>query len=189
MAGPADSATADVALLSRVAGRDQDALAALYDRHHRLLFSVILRILRDRGESEDVLQEVFVRVWDRADTYSPALGSPSSWLVRVARNRSIDRLRARQVRSGIADPIENAPAAADETPAGNPEILTAQSELGRTVRTVMAELPPEQRVLIEAAYFDGYTQSELSERFQMPLGTVKTRIRSAMQTLRERLAR
>lgn len=186
--GSTNPATVDVALLSRVARRDADALAALYDRHHRLLFSLILRILGDRGEAEDVLQEVFVRVWDRADSYSSALGAPSAWLVRVARNRAIDRLRSRQVRSGLAGAMDAAPPAADGSPSSDPEGQASQAELQRTVRAALADLPEEQRVLIDAAYFDGFTQSELAERYGLPLGTVKTRIRTAMQTLRRRLA-
>lgn len=186
--GPADPVTVDVALLSRVARRDADALAALYDRHNRLVFSLVLRILRDRGEAEDVLQDVFVRVWDRAESYSPALGTPAAWLARVARNRAIDRLRSRQVRSNLSAPFESAPPAADETTSGDPEGQANQAEFRRTVRAALADLPEEQRVLIDAAYFDGFTQSELAERFNLPLGTVKTRIRAGMQTLRQRLA-
>lgn len=188
VAGPSGSATADIALLTRIAGRDAVALSELYDRHNRLLFSLILRILRDPGESEDILQEVFVRVWDRADSYSPALGAPSAWLVRIARNRAIDRLRARQVRANVAGSFEDPPVAADLTPAGNPEQLTRTAEHRRAILSAMGQLPPEQRTLIDAAYFEGYTQSELAEKLGLPLGTVKTRIRSAMQTLRGSLA-
>ncbi len=188
VAGISGSATADIALLTRIAGRDAVALGALYDRHHRLLFSLILRILRDRGESEDILQEVFVRVWDRADSYSPALGTPSAWLVRIARNRAIDRLRARQVRANVAESFEDPPVAPDLTPTGNPEQLARTAEHRRAILAALDQLPPEQRTLIDAAYFDGYTQSELAERFTLPLGTVKTRIRTAMQTLRGTLA-
>src|SRR4030081_3348595 len=88
----------DIALLDRIVARDEQAVAELYDRHHRLLFGLILRILRDRSEAEEVLQEVFVLVWTRAETYNVALGSPAAWLVRIARNRGIDRLRANNVR-------------------------------------------------------------------------------------------
>ena len=186
-AGLSASATADIALLSRVAGRDAVALGELYDRHNRLLFSLILRILRDRGESEDVLQEVFVRVWDRADSYSPALGTPSAWLVRIARNRAIDRLRARQVRANVAESYDSPPVAADPTPAANPELLARTAEHRRAIAAALDRLPAEQRTLIDAAYFEGYTQSELADRFNLPLGTVKTRIRTAMQELRKTL--
>jgi RNA polymerase sigma-70 factor (ECF subfamily) len=179
---------ADIALLTRVAGRDAGALADLYDRHNRLLFSLILRVLRDRGEAEDVLQEVFVRVWDRADSYSPALGTPLAWLVRIARNRAIDRLRSRQVRANVAESYEDPPVAADTTTAGNPEELARTAEHRRAIVAALDQLPPEQRTLIDAAYFEGFTQSELAERFNLPLGTVKTRIRTAMQTLRQSLA-
>src|SRR5678815_4309257 len=92
----------DIALLDRIARRDQAGLAELYDRHCRLLFTLILRILKDRGEAEDVLQEVFVRVWDRADGYDPSLGAPAAWLARISRNRAIDRLRARAVRADLS---------------------------------------------------------------------------------------
>jgi RNA polymerase sigma-70 factor, ECF subfamily len=187
-AGLSASATADIALLTRVAGRDAVALGELYDRHNRLLFSLILRILRDRGESEDVLQEVFVRVWDRADTYSPALGTPLAWLVRIARNRAIDRLRSRQVRAHVAESYEAPQVAADPTPAANPELVARTAEHRRAIVAALDQLPAEQRSLIDAAYFEGYTQSELAERFNLPLGTVKTRIRTAMQELRRTLA-
>ena len=103
------TSAADIALLDRIARRDQAGLAELYDRHCRLLFSLILRILRDRGEAEDVLQEVFVRVWDRADSYNPSLGTPAAWLVRISRNRAIDRLRSRTVRAGIQAPEVDRP--------------------------------------------------------------------------------
>ena len=187
-AGFSGPATADVALLTRIAGRDAAALGELYDRHSRLLFSLIVRVLRDRGDSEDVLQEVFVRVWDHADSYSPTLGTPSAWLVRIARNRAIDRLRTRQVRANVAESNDDAPVAADPTLASNPEQLARTAEHRRAIAAALDQLPLEQRTLIDAAYFEGFTQSELAERFNLPLGTVKTRIRTAMQTLRKTLA-
>ena len=177
-----DDTRTDIALLDRIVARDEQAVAELYDRHHRLLFGVILRILRDRSEAEEVLQEVFVLVWTRAETYNVALGSPAAWLVRIARNRGIDRLRANnvRVRAVEAAPL---PVAAD-----SPETRAALSEQQRAVACALESLPQDQRVLIEQAYFLGLTQSELAERFKLPLGTVKTRIRTGMMALREQLS-
>jgi len=181
-------ASADIRLLERIVARDQAALAALYDRHCRLLFTLILRILKDRGEAEDVLQEVFVRVWDRADGYDPSLGAPAAWLARISRNRAIDRLRARAVRADLSvatsDPALPSP---DLTPSSDPEGLAVTSEQRRAIAAALATLPDNQRALIESAFFEGYTQSELAERFDLPLGTVKTRIRAGMQTLKRAL--
>jgi RNA polymerase sigma-70 factor (ECF subfamily) len=179
---PQDDARADIELLERIVARDQAAVGLLYDRHSRLLFGLILRILRDRGEAEEILQEVFMQVWVRAETYNVSLGSPAGWLVRIARNRAIDRLRSNAVRRRA---IDAAPAPTD-TP-GTPEDSAALGEQQRAVARALASLPNEQRVLIEQAYFLGLTQSELAERFKLPLGTVKTRIRTGMISLREQL--
>ena len=148
----------DLNLLQRIAARDTPALAELYDRHSRLLFSLILRIVRDRGEAEELLQEAFVRVWTRAEIYNARMGAPLPWIVRVARNCAIDRLRARRVRATVDAPAID-----------------------------LAGLPPEQRRLIEAAFFEGYTHSELAQRFGLPLGTVKTRIRAGMIAMRQQM--
>jgi RNA polymerase sigma-70 factor, ECF subfamily len=153
----------------------------MYDRHSRLLFGLIMRILRDRREAEDVLREIFVLVWTRAETYDAALGSPAAWLVRVARNRAIDRLRSDSGRlRAVEDALEPAPAAA----AG---AFSSLNEQQRQVRRALDALPTEQRVLIEQAYFVGLTQSELAERFNLAPDTVKARIRTGMLTLREQL--
>jgi RNA polymerase sigma-70 factor (ECF subfamily) len=179
--------SADTDLLSRIAARDQAALADLYDRHARLLFSLALRILKDRGEAEDVLQEVFVRVWDRAESYDQALGTPAAWLVRIARNRAIDRVRARSVRAAIDVPA-SVDAASERAPGPDPERVASASEERRAVAAALETLAPEQRVLIERAFYEGLTHSELAAAFNLPLGTVKTRIRTGMQSLRARLA-
>jgi RNA polymerase sigma-70 factor (ECF subfamily) len=178
-----DETRTDIALLDRIVARDEQAIAELYDRHHRLLFGLILRILRDRGEAEEVLQEVFVLVWTRAETYNVALGSPAAWLVRIARNRGIDRLRANNVRIRAVEWAAPLPVAED-----SPEVRAALSEQQRVVACALESLPQDQRVLIEQAYFLGLTQSELAERFNLPLGTVKTRIRTGMMALREQLS-
>lgn len=178
----ADDARADIALLDRIIARDETAVGELYDRHNRLLYALILRILRDRSEAEEVLQEVFVLVWTRAETYNESLGSPAAWLVRVARNRAIDRLRSNAVRVRA---VESAPL---PVAAASPEMRAAARERQRVVKSALDALPQEQRTLIEEAYYFGRTQSELAELFQLPLGTVKTRIRTGMMTLRERLS-
>lgn len=176
-----DDRIVDLALIDRIVARDAGAIATLYDRHCRLLYGLILRIVRDRAESEEVLQEVFMLVWTRAETYNAALGSPAAWLVRIARNRAIDRLRANQVRTRategvvLPDPVES------------PETAAAQTERQRAVARALNTLPADQRQLIELAYFQGLTQSELAARFHLPLGTVKTRIRTGMLTLRREL--
>jgi RNA polymerase sigma-70 factor (ECF subfamily) len=179
----ADATRADVALLDRIVARDSPALAELYDRHSRLIFGLVLRILRNRDEAEEVLQEVFIQAWTRADTYHPALGAPVGWLIGIARNRAIDRLRssARRRDAAAAAAALPAPQAADApgaVPRGDEHI---------DIQRALDALPLEQRDLIEQAYFLGFTHSELAERCGLPLGTVKTRIRSGMQTLRGHL--
>src|SRR5581483_11464666 len=146
-----------IALMARIVARDEVAVGELYDRHNRLLFGLILRILRDRSEAEEVLQEVFLQVWTRAATYNVALGSPAGWLVRIARNRAIDRLRANAVRVRA---VEGAAAPAESR---NPEANAALTEQQRAVARALESLPEDQRLLIEHAYFQGLTQSELAE--------------------------
>ncbi len=184
-----DDAT-DIGFLQRIVRRDTTALADLYDRHSRLLFGLILRIVRDRAEAEEVLQEVFVRVWTRAESYDPRLGRPTSWLVRVARNCAIDRLRARKIREaagGLALDETVADSATSATDIRNPEAIVVDAERRGRVMDALAGIPAEQRRLIEAAFFEGYTHSELAKHFGLPLGTVKSRIRAGMSTMRQRL--
>ena len=164
----------DAAILERIVARDAPSVSVLYDRHARLLFNLILRILRDRADAEDVLQEVFVAVWTRAESYNPTLGPPAAWLVRIARNRAIDRFRANAARGRLAD------ASQDLAP---PAPTTSPEERHDVVRA-LGVLPPAQRELVEQAYFMGLTHSELAARFQLPLGTVKTRVRTALLALR-----
>ncbi len=175
----------DISLLQRIGAHDTSALAELYDRHCRLLFGLILRIVRDRAEAEEILQEVFVRVWTRAETYDVGLGGPLPWIVRVARHLAIDRLRARQSRGAIDAPgsvVGAEPAANIQSADG--AVLTAERQ--GALADALAGLPEEQRQLIEAAFFEGYTHSELARRFGLPLGTVKTRIRAGMIAMRKR---
>ena len=187
---PEASHAVDLRLLQCVARGDTAALGELYDRHNRLVFSIVLRILRSPSDAEEVLQEVFVRVWTKADTYNERLGWPAAWLTRIARNRAIDRLRSRRARGealppvgGLREDAEAPHAITRETP----ELLAQEAATASGIRGALARLPDAQRQLIEAAFFDGYTHQELSERFGLPLGTVKTRIRSGLLAMRERL--
>ena len=176
-----DQRLADIALLERVTARDQHALAELYDRHSGLLFALIVRIVRDRAEAEEVLQEVFLAVWTRAASYNATLGSPAGWLVGFARNRAIDHWRSSGVRARTLESVE-APPGGD-----NPEQAASRNQERGRVRSALDTLPDEQRALIEQAYFRGMTHSELAETFALPLGTVKTRVRAGMQALRRQL--
>lgn len=182
----ATETTADSQRLARVAGGDAAALAELYDRHASMLLGLVCRILGDRAEAEDVMQEVFVRVWERAGSYNSLLGSPGAWLSRIARNRAIDRLRARAVRPEFADSDLATTQAAPER-GTNPEAEARVAEERRAVVDALATLQPDQRRLIEHAYYLGFSQSELATHFQLPLGTVKTRIRAGMMSLRTQL--
>ena len=185
MSGPAD----DLSLLQRIASRDDAAMAELYDRHHRVAYAIIRRIVQSPSDAEDVLQETFVRVWSRAETYDARLGSPAAWVVRIARTRAIDRLRARQARSDVNAPVPAAGAAHEQDLPihDTPESVLHSTHAAIAVRGAVAALPAAQRTLIEAAFFEGYTHQELSARFGVPLGTVKTRIRTGLVSLRVRL--
>ena len=152
----------DLSLLQRIGAHDTAALAELYDRHSRLLFGLILRIVRDRAEAEEILQEAFVRVWMRAETYDARMGGPLPWIVRVARNFAIDRLRARRVRAAVDGPAIDFAAiasAAPDTAIQTPEAAVLIAERRRTLTDALDGLPAEQRQLIDAAFFEGYTHS------------------------------
>ena len=180
----------DRTLLQRIVARDSTAVAELYDRHSRLLFGLILRIVRDRGEAEDILQEAFVRVWSRAEIYDGRVGGPLPWIVRVARNCAIDRLRALRLRATVGVPAPEPDVVDTAGPAADiqtPETAVLDAERRRRLTDTLAGLPEEQRRLIEAAFFEGYTHSELARKFGLPLGTVKTRIRAGMIAMRQQM--
>jgi RNA polymerase sigma-70 factor (ECF subfamily) len=164
-----------VSLIERVAAGDQSALNALYDRYAGLVNGLALRILRDPSDAEDVVQDVFVQAWRQADRFDPSRGSPEAWICTLARTRALDRLRRRVSRR--EEPAEAAPGTT-ATPR-NVEILA--------VRKALDELSANQRRALELAYYEGLTQSEIAERLGEPLGTVKTRIRTAMIRLRDAL--
>ena len=184
-----DAGPSDEELMTGLAERDVGALETLYDRYATFIFSVALRILSDRGLAEDIVQEVFLQLWRRPTSYDAAHGRFVSWLASVARNRSIDELRRRARRMRIEEPGEDvaeALASADRT--SDPEREAELGEERAAVRAAMQALPPEQRRVLQLAYFGGLTQTEIARHTGSPLGTVKTRMRLGMQKLRLLLA-
>jgi len=171
--------------VGRIAEGDQGALAELYDRFGSLLVGLSNRILRDPSDAEEVVQEAFVQVWKQAGRYDPRRSSVSTWLVLIARSRSIDRLRSRQVRD------RTALAAGKEQPRHTSQEGMASvwyDERRQRLNEVMATLPLEQREVLELSYYQGLTQREIAESTGIPLGTVKTRTLLAMKKLRTALA-
>ena len=172
-------------LLRRIAAQDREALAELYDQLGAALFSTAVRILGDEQEAEEVMQDVFVQIWEKAAAFDAALGTPTSWVLRIARNRSIDRLRVRQRRFRALDELESAVAAQPAAqPAPNGD-LSGEELVG--VRSAVKALPVEQRQAIEMAFFGGLSHGEISEALNEPLGTVKARIRRGMLKLKNTL--
>jgi RNA polymerase sigma-70 factor (ECF subfamily) len=178
------SEISDNDLLHAISRGDEQALAAIYDRYRLILFGLILRILHDRQEAEDVLQEAFLQVWRRAADFDESRGRVFTWLVTIARSRALDRLRVLSSRARLADEVV-AHSVGDY--AGDAADDALKSEQGTIVRQALVELPEEQRRALFLAYFEGLTQTEISARLGEPLGTVKTRMRSGLMKLRELL--
>jgi RNA polymerase sigma-70 factor (ECF subfamily) len=173
-------------LLGRIAAGDRPALGEFYDQTGGGLYSMVFRMLGNRQDAEEAVQDVFVQIWTKAPTYDPVLGLPFNWASRIARNRCIDILRARQRRSRVLvdSPLpENAETAADPASA---DATLAQEELGG-IRSAVQGLPPDQRQAIEMAFFGGLTHPEIAAALKEPLGTIKARIRRGMLKLRESL--
>jgi RNA polymerase sigma-70 factor (ECF subfamily) len=169
------------AALVRVAGGDRAALRVVYQDTSAKLFGVCLRILKDRGEAEDVLQEVFVTVWRRAASFDPGRASPITWMVAIARNRAIDRLRASAV-SRRMEPIESADAVSDPAPAAVERVELAQQH--QRLSRCLEELEARHASAIREAFLDGTTYEELAARMSVPLGTMKSWIRRGLLKLR-----
>jgi RNA polymerase sigma-70 factor, ECF subfamily len=175
-----------VSLVERVAAGDQSALATLYDATNRFIYSLILRVLGDMSTAEEVLIDVYTQLWRQAASYDANRGAPLAWMATIARSRAIDRLRSNwqeQHRKESLDVLGDAPANA-----ASPEESAAASERQRFVREALNLLTPEQRRVIELAYYSGLSHSEIAEKLNQPLGTVKTRTRLGMMKLREALA-
>jgi RNA polymerase sigma-70 factor (ECF subfamily) len=172
-------------LIERLATRDAAALAALYDRHARPIYSLALRILQDQADAEDVAQEVFAQAWQQAARYDVGRGTVAGWLLNMTRSRAIDLLRARRSGGREVRGDQETPAMASVDPAPRPEALAVTAQQAAAVRAALQRLPALQRVALELAYFDGLSQSEIAAQLDQPLGTVKTRIRLGLLKLRE----
>lgn len=176
----------DETLLRLIALQREDALAALYDRYSRLIFSVALHIVQDRHSAEEITLDVFTRVWDHAAGYQPELAKVTTWMTRMARNRAIDFLRRERVRPEQYS-VSWSQLFAEPPAPDNPEARTELALLQRRVRAALAELPDAQRQVLALAYFRGLSHSQIAAALDVPLGTVKGRIRIGMQKLRAAL--
>jgi len=181
-----DSDSRDVALLEGVARGDERAFAEIYDLYSSILFGLLLRILHSRAEAEDVLQEVFLQIWQQAHAFDAARGRPFTWLVTLARSRAIDRLRSVDARRRAAERSAEGGAGA-EAVGETADDAAERHEQGEIVRRALAELPAEQRQALLLAYLGGMSQSEIAAAEGLPLGTVKTRTRAGLRKLSELL--
>ena len=180
---PKQLQTPDEELLCAIVQGDKQAFASLYDRYSSTLFGFLLRILSSRTEAEDVLQEVFLQVWQQASNYDDTRGRPFTWLVLITRSRAIDRLRAINVQDRTLAKVSSEM----EEMAFDVTDDAARSEQCEMVRRALVEIPEEQQQALFYAYFEGLTQAEIAEKTRKPIGTVKTRTRSGLRKLRELL--
>ena len=181
-----DASAADRRAVRRIAGGDGSGLAELYDRYARLLYSLALRILREPAETEDVLQDVFSQAWRQAARFDTSRGTVAGWLITMTRSRALDRLRRRKARPEDPDNSELANEHAGKGEGVDVQLVT--NEEAERVRGALAALGDDLRVPIELAYYEGLSQSEIAEALQVPLGTIKTRMRQALRRLRDGLA-
>lgn len=177
-AGTDVSGDDELYLIRRVAAHDESALAAIYDLHSGSVYSLLRRMLRDESIAEDILQDVFLHFWHIASRFDPERGALRSWLLVIARNRAISYLRRRPLDDSSELELNAVSSALPQ------DTAAAQNEMVARVRGILAQLPQEQGELFELAYFDGMTHAEIAERTGQPLGTVKTRLRTALTSLR-----
>jgi len=170
----------EMRLVARIRAGDQQAMSELYDRYGKVVYAVSLRVLQDASAAEDVLQDVFLQLWRNPDAFDASRGSLAAWLAVISRHRSIDRLRKRRPEVDIEDCVI----------AGGPDLRdeTERTLVIEKVRVVLTEMNPDQRKVLELAFFQGLTHTEIAEKTGEPLGTIKTRIRSGLQLLRARFA-
>ena len=177
----------DEQLMVHVQQGHQAALSTLYDRYVNRVYGMALQKLADPAEAEDVTHDVFVNMWQRSSTFQPSRGQLSSWLLSVAHNQIVDTLRRRRRAGEAHEAIARDPAAASEVAREDTAAIVEQNEEAQQVRRALDTLPDDQQEVINLSYYQGYSQSEISQRLQVPLGTVKSRMRLAMAKLRSEL--
>lgn len=179
------SRTDDKELVRAIVERKQEAVAELYDRFSSLLMALAYRVLGNAQDAEEILQETFLQVWNQAARYDPSRSSVSTWLVLITRSRAIDRLRSRQVQQRTVTAAQQEKPTSHTSPTGVGDVLLQERQ--KRLGEEMSQLPPEQRQVLELAFYGGSTQSEIAEQTGIPLGTVKTRTLLAMKKLRAAL--
>lgn len=177
-----------ILLVERLAARDDQALGELYDLFGATLYALALRIVRVPGDAEEITQEAFLYAWERAATFDAHRAGVATWLGTLVRSRAIDRLRSQQSQARRREGLALQVAVAEGAPRRLPDDDAALNETGRQVRAALESLPAEQREVLEIAYFEGLSQSEIAERLAAPLGTVKTRMRQGMIKLKTMLS-
>jgi RNA polymerase sigma-70 factor (ECF subfamily) len=173
-------------LLGRIAQHDRVALSEFYDATATPLFSVALRIVHDPAEAEEILQDVFVQIWEKAASFDGRLGSAFSWALSITRHRAIDRLRGKQRRGRLIEQLVNA-GGAEPSAAATPDAASLDAERATEVRSALETLPKDQRQAIELAFFVGLSHPEIAEALEEPLGTIKARIRRGLLKMRDAL--
>ena len=188
---PAGAISPDSSLVSRAAGGDERALGELYDRYGAMAYSLACAVVSEHADAEEVVAEAFAQVWRSAAGFDPARGSVAAWIATICRTRALDLVRSRKRRARV---VEEAAVVTDEgeslvfAPSGESADRSAElTETSAIVRRSLADLPADQRRVIELAYFGGLSQSEIAAQLSQPLGTVKTRMRSGMEKLRQAL--
>ena len=173
-------------LMKRIKANDAEALSELYDLYNHLLYGMILSIVKTKPEAEDVLQEVFVKIWQKADSFKPKRGNVFSWIVTLTRNGAIDRIRSKGYKTQQKASADiNNPAVILETDHYDPLETTIFSDRARLVKKALNEIPAKQCKVLKIAYYRGLTQAEISDHLEIPLGTVKTRMRQGMLKLKD----
>lgn len=176
---------AEIELLRRIGAANRDAFSQLYDRFNGVLFATAYRVLNNQEAAEDVLQDVFVQIWEKAALYDPTRGKPLTWAITLTRNKAIDRLRSVQRRNRLGDELEREAETFEQFDDKSSVDAVESAEKGQLVRLAIGKLSKEQREAIELAFFSGLTQTEIAERLGEPLGTVKARIRRGMMKLKD----